>query len=85
MIKEYIGLSEISGSLVVLDGVKNVGYEETVEFYVAGGEKRLGRIIDIEGEKVVAQVFEGTKGLSLKNTATVPTGRPMELKLRQTD
>ena len=83
MIKEYIGLSEISGSLVVLDGVKNVGYEETVEFYVAGGEKRLGRIIDIEGEKVVAQVFEGTKGLSLKNTATVPTGRPMELKLSE--
>ena len=83
MIKEYIGLSEISGSLVVLDGVKNVGYEETVEFYVAGGEKRLGRIIDIEGEKVVAQVFEGTKGLSLKNTATLPTGRPMELKLSE--
>ena len=83
MIKEYIGLSEISGSLVVLDGVKNVGYEETVEFYVAGGEKRLGRIIDIEGEKVVARVFEGTKGLSLKNTATVPTGRPMELKLSE--
>ena len=83
MIKEYIGLSEISGSLVVLDGVKNVGYEEAVEFYVAGGAKRLGRIIDIEGEKVVAQVFEGTKGLSLKNTATVPTGRPMELKLSE--
>lgn len=81
MIKEYIGLNEISGSLVVLDGVKNPGYEEVVTFNVAGGETRTGRIIQIDGERVVAQVFEGTKGLSLKNTGTVPTGRPMELKL----
>ena len=79
MIKEYIGLNEISGSLVVLDGVKNAGYEEVVEFNVANGERRRGRIIKIDGERVVAQVFEGTKGLSLTNTATVPTGRPMEL------
>ena len=83
MIKEYIGLNEISGSLVVLDGVQNAGYEEVVEFSVSGGKKRMGRIIKIEGERVVAQVFEGTKGLSLKNTGTVPTGRPMELKLSE--
>lgn len=83
MIKEYIGLNEIAGSLVVLDGVKNAGYEEVVEFNISGGEKRKGRIIRIDGEKVVAQVFEGTNGLSLKNTGTVPTGRPMELKLSE--
>ena len=81
MIKEYIGLNEISGSLVVLDGVKNAGYEEVVEFNVTNGERRRGRIIKIDGERVVAQVFEGTKGLSLTNTATVPPGRPMELAL----
>lgn len=83
MIKEYIGLNQIEGSLVVLDGVKNPGYEEVVEFNVAGEGKRKGRIIQIEGERVVVQVFEGTKGLSLKNTGTVPTGRPMELKLSE--
>ena len=83
MIKEYIGLNEIEGSLVVLDGVKDPGYEEVVEFNVAGEGKRKGRIIKIDGERVVAQVFEGTKGLSLKNTGTVPTGRPMELKLSE--
>ena len=83
MIKEYIGLNEISGSLAVLDGVKNPGYEEVVEFSVAGGEKRKGRIIQIDGERVVVQVFEGTKGLSLRNTSVIPTGRPMELKLSE--
>lgn len=83
MIKEYIGLNEISGSLAVLDGVKNPGYEEVVKFNVADGSKRMGRIIRIDGERVVVQVFEGTKGLSLKNTGTVPTGKPMELKLSE--
>lgn len=83
MIKEYIGLNEISGSLAVLDGVKNAGYEEVVRFNVADGSKRMGRIICIDGERVVVQVFEGTKGLSLKNTGTIPTGRPMELKLSE--
>ena len=83
MIKEYIGLNEIEGSLVVLDGVKDPGYEEVVEFNVAGEGKRKGRIIKIDGERVVAQGFEGTKGRSLKNTGTVPTGRPMELKLSE--
>ena len=83
MIKEYIGLNEISGSLAVLDGVKNPGYEEVVEFSVAGGEKRKGRIIQIDGERVVVQVFEGTKRLSLKNTSVIPTGKPMELKLSE--
>lgn len=83
MIKEYIGLNEISGSLAVLDGVKNPGYEEVVNFNVSDGSKRMGRIIRIDGERVVVQVFEGTKGLSLKNTGTVPTGRPMELKLSE--
>lgn len=83
MIKEYIGLNRIEGSLVVLDGVKNPAYEEVVEFNVAGEGKRKGRIIQIEGERVIVQVFEGTKGLSLKNTGTVPTGRPMELKLSE--
>lgn len=83
MIKEYIGLNRIEGSLAVLDGVKDVGFEEVVEFNVANGKKRKGRIIKIDGERVIAQVFEGTNGLSLKNTATVPTGRPMELKLSE--
>ena len=30
---EYLGLSEINGPLVVLEGVKNAAYEEIVEFF----------------------------------------------------
>ena len=48
---EYIGLKEISGPLVVIDGVKNASYEEMVEITV-GKNKKLGRIIKIEGKCV---------------------------------
>ena len=78
---EYTGLTEIAGPLVILDGVTGVGNEEVVEFTLASGERRTGRVILIEGQRVVAQVFEGTQGLSLDNVRSHFTGRPMELPL----
>ena len=81
MIIEHIGLSEISGSLVVLDGVKNASYEEIAELHLDNGTTRTGRIVQIDGDRVVIQVFEGTRGISLTNTRTVLTAHPMELKL----
>ena len=81
MIFEYIGVKDISGSLIVLDDVENPSFEEIVEIRLDDGTHRNGRIVAIEGKKVVIQVFEGTNGISLKNTRTVLKGRPMELKL----
>ena len=78
---EYIGLNEINGPLVVLDGVTGVSYEEMAEITLPGGKTRAGRVIMIEGDRVVVQVFEGTSGLSLENAYTRFTGRPMELPL----
>lgn len=77
---EYIGLKEISGPLVVLEGVQNASYEEMVEIR-AGNDKRLGRIVEIHGNICVVQVFEGTNGLSLTNTRTRLTGHPLEIPL----
>ncbi|MGN0557208.1 MAG: V-type ATP synthase subunit B [Acutalibacteraceae bacterium] len=81
MIIEHIGLDSINGSLVVLDDVRGAEYEEMVELRLDNGTKRTGRIVQIEGTRVVIQVFEGTKGLSLVNTSTVMTGKPMEISL----
>ncbi len=83
MIIEHRGLSEINGSLVILDGVKNPIFEELVEIQLDDGTVRSGRIVMIEGEKVVVQVFEGTTGISMQNTKTRLTGRPMEMKLSE--
>ena len=78
---EYLGLSEVNGPLVVLEGVKNASYEEIVEFTVDGNEKKLGRIVAVYEDKAVIQVFEGTSSMSLTNTHTRLTGHPMEIGL----
>ena len=78
---EYLGLSEINGPLVVLEGVKDAAYDEVVEFIIEGNEKRIGRIIEIYEDKAVIQVFEGSEGMSLHNTHTRLTGKPMEIDL----
>ena len=76
---EYLGLSEINGPLVALEGVQGAAYDEIVEMTVGGTEKKMGRIIEIYGDKAVIQVFEGTEGMALRNTHTRLTGHPMEI------
>ena len=77
---EYLGLSDINGPLVAVDGVKGAGNEELVEIRTADGV-RTGRVVALEGERAVIQVFAGTSGLSLSGTAVRFTGRPMRLAL----
>ncbi len=80
---EYLGLSEINGPLVVLEGVKDAFFQEIVEFTVEGNQKKLGRIEAVYEDKAVIQVFEGTENMSLKNTHTRLTGHPMEIALSE--
>lgn len=78
---QYVGLNEINGPLVVLDGVERASYDEVVDIRLNDGSARIGRVVEISGNKAVLQVFEGTNGLSLKNTRTRFMGRPMEMPL----
>lgn len=80
---EYLGLSEINGPLVVLEGVKNAFFEEIVEFVIDGKERKLGRIVEIYEDKAVIQVFQGTENMSLNNTHTRLAGHPMELTVSE--
>ena len=78
---QYKGLKEIKGPLIVLDHIQDVGFEEVVEIELEDGSYRKGRVVQIEGEKVIIQVFEGTDGLSQTNTKTRLLGHPMEIAL----
>ena len=80
---EYLGLSEINGPLIVLEGIRDASFDEIVEFTVEGSKKKLGRIVEIYEDKAVIQVFEGTEDMSLKNTHTKLTGHPMEIALSE--
>lgn len=82
MSKQYKGLSGINGSLVILDNVANdASFEEMVEFSLDDGSTRSGRVVMIEDNKCVIQVFEGTSGLSQTNTKTKFLGHPMQIPL----
>ncbi len=74
---QYMGLSDLSGSLVVLEGIKGASYDELVEVTIESGEKRVGRIIELTEDYAVVQVFEGTSGISLTNTTVRLMGKPL--------
>ena len=76
---EYMGLNNIQGPLAVIEGVDDTFYEEMVTVTLDNGEKRIGRVIEISGDKAVIQVFEGTSNLSLTKTKFM--GEPMRLPL----
>lgn len=81
MILRYSGLTEIKGSLIAVQGVQHAVYDEVVEIYLDNGAVRRGRVIQIEGDKAVIQVFEGTRFISLSNAQVRFTGEPMKIAL----
>ena len=81
MILEHIGLNQINGPIIIMEGVTNAKYDEIVEIHLDDGSKRMGRVVEIDGDIVIIQVFEGTHGLSLNNSKVIMTGHPMEIPL----
>ncbi len=79
MLKEYKTVSEVVGPLMVVEGVEGVKYEELVEIEIQTGEKRRGRVLEVNGDKAMIQLFEGSSGINLKNTSVRFLGRPLEL------
>lgn len=82
----YLGLSQINGPLIALEGVQDAMYDEIVELTVEGingKERKIGRIIEIYEDKAIIQVFEGTENMSLNNTHTRLTGHPLEIALSE--
>lgn len=79
MLKEYKTVREVVGPLMVVEGVEGVKFEELVEIEVQNGEKRRGRVLEVNGDKAMVQLFEGSSGINLKNTSVRFLGKPLEL------
>ncbi len=65
---QYVGTHRIDGPLVVVQRVRDVGFDEIVEVLDGEGKPRLGRVLDISDRQAVVQVLEGTTGLSNQST-----------------
>ncbi len=79
MLKEYKSVIEVVGPLMTVEGVDGVTYEELVDIELQNGEKRRGRVIEVNGDKAMVQIFEGSAGINLKETKVRFLGRPLEL------
>jgi len=78
---EYTTVSEVSGPLMIVNGVKDVAYNEVVKIRTASGEERTGQVLETFTDKAIVQVFEGTKGLDTKKTSVRFIGESMKLNV----
>ena len=79
VLREYRTISRISGPLLFVEAVQDVGYNELVRVIAPDGSERRGQILEVSDKMAVVQVFEGTSGLDVKGTAVRFTGETIKL------
>lgn len=65
---DYQTVTSVSGPLMLVEGVEGIKYEELVEIFMPSGEKRRGQVLEIDRDKALVQVFEGSEGIQLGET-----------------
>ena len=79
MAKEYRTIQEVAGPLMLVKGVENVTYNELGEIELASGETRRCKVLEIDGQNALVQLFESSTGINLSNSKVRFLGRAMEL------
>nr|WP_315045301.1 V-type ATP synthase subunit B [uncultured Leptotrichia sp.] len=79
MLKEYKTITEVVGPLMVVEGVEGIKYYELVDIETQTGELRRGRVLEVNGDKAMVQLFENSAGLNLKDSKVRFLGRPLSL------
>lgn len=69
MIKEYKTIQEVVGPLMLVKSVENVTYDELGEIMLPSGEKRLCKVLEVNGPDVLVQLFESSAGINLKESS----------------
>lgn len=79
MLKEYRSIANISGPLLLVEGVEGVKYEELVDIKLDNGTIRSGKVLEVNGDNALVQVFEGTSGIDSRNTRVSFLGRGIQM------
>lgn len=83
MIKEYQTIKEIVGPLMTVTGVQGVKYEELVEIETQNGQHRLGKVLEIDGDRAVVQLFESAAGINIKKSKVRFLAKPLTLRVSE--
>ncbi|MFO7151967.1 MAG: V-type ATP synthase subunit B [Bacillota bacterium] len=79
MLKEYKTAREIVGPLMLVENVEGVKYDELVEIETGTGEIRRGQVLEVDGDKALVQLFEGSTGLNIHDCKIRFMGKSIEL------
>lgn len=83
MLKEYKTIKEVVGPLMLVEGVEGVKYNELVEIRQANGEARRGKVLEINRDKALVQLFESSHGLQITTSKAVFLGHSLELAVSE--
>mmetsp|Transcript_2376 Transcript_2376/g.8215 ORF Transcript_2376/g.8215 Transcript_2376/m.8215 type:complete len:658 (-) Transcript_2376:63-2036(-) len=75
---EYRTVTAVSGPLVILDKVKSAKFAEIINIKLGDGSTRRGQVLEVDGDRAVVQVFEGTSGVDGRNTKLEFTGEVLK-------
>ncbi|MGB8227125.1 MAG: V-type ATP synthase subunit B [Sedimentisphaerales bacterium] len=78
MLKEYQTVNSINGPLMMVESVDEARYGEVVEIEIGDGSIRHGQILQVERDKALVQVFEGTEGIDIDSCTVRLLGRPQQ-------
>lgn len=81
MLKEYKTIREVVGPLMLVDHVENVKYDELVRIRQENGEERIGKVLEINEDKALVQLFNSSQGLKISTAKASFLGHGIELKL----
>ena len=79
MIREYKTIREISGPLMVVDHVQGVTYDELAEIVLSDGSTRRCKVLEVNGDRAVVQLFEASAGINLADSRIRFLGHPLQL------
>lgn len=79
MLKEYKTIREVAGPLMLVEHVEGVKYDELVEIQIQTGEVRRGRVLEVNGDKALVQLFEGSQGININESKVRFLGHSLEL------
>ena len=83
MIKEYRTIYEVVSPLMVVDQVEGVTYDELCEIQLPTGEVRHGKVLEVNGERAVVQLYESAAGINLRDSKVRFLGHPLELAVSE--
>ena len=83
MFKEYKTIKEVVGPLMLVEGVEGVKYNELVEIKQKDGSVRRGKVLEVQRDRALVQLFENSQGLQISSSRAKFLGHGLELAVSE--